>query len=286
METSKILQSDYLDLIFDNRNKTYGGYELRKHYNRRALKALGITMSVLILAIGGPLLLGKGEDNALYAGFNNKPPIETVLTPLEMPPPPKEMPKPIEKANPAPPAAAKTIINTIPKIVLPDVKPDINPPDPKDLKDALSGPVTNPGDHGDVVATSPDKHNGPFGNGPGSPEIKGGGGSGGGPSEPVRAPDEMPEYPGGMAALNKFVSQHVNYPYAAREENIQGKVLVKFVVDEQGAITDAKIVKGIGGGCDKEALRVINAMPRWKPGKVKGRAVKVYYMLPIAFTLN
>ncbi|RYZ32207.1 MAG: energy transducer TonB, partial [Sphingobacteriales bacterium] len=217
----------------------------------------------------------------------NPDPGVVIFDPYTMPPPPVETPKPIEETHAAEPLTAKTIVNTEPVIVPPNVKPDIDPPNPDELKDAVSGPVNNPGTGGDATALTVDAPKGPAGTGDGGPATKGGGGGGlTGGEGPVIAADVMPEYPGGMDALHKFVSSHVVYPNAAREEGIYGKVVVKFVVDEDGSITKAVVVKGIGGGCDKEALRVVNAMPKWKPGKVKGRAVKVYYMLPISFTLN
>jgi len=98
--------------------------------------------------------------------------------------------------------------------------------------------------------------------------------------------EEMPEYPGENEAMNKIISSNLHYPKEALEENIQGRVIVQFVVDEQGKITDAKVLRGIGHGCDKEALRVINAMPNWKPGKQRGKPVRVSYTLPLIFKLG
>jgi protein TonB len=72
----------------------------------------------------------------------------------------------------------------------------------------------------------------------------------------------------------------------ARETHIEGRVTIKFVVNEDGSISNAKVVRAIGGGCEEEALRVINSMPKWKPGKQNGKAVKVYFTLPVNFVLN
>ena len=96
----------------------------------------------------------------------------------------------------------------------------------------------------------------------------------------------MPEYPGGEQAMMKFVASNVKYPQAAIDKNISGRVLVGFVIEKDGSITDVKVVKGIGGGCDEEAVRVVKSMPKWKPGKEKGKAVRVSYMLPITFKLQ
>ena len=96
----------------------------------------------------------------------------------------------------------------------------------------------------------------------------------------------MPEYPGGEQAMMKFVADNVKYPQDARDKEISGRVLVSFVVEKDGSIGDVKVVKGIGGGCDEEAVRVVNAMPNWKPGMDKGKPVRVSYMMPITFKLQ
>lgn len=96
----------------------------------------------------------------------------------------------------------------------------------------------------------------------------------------------MPEFPGGEQAMIKFVSENVQYPEEAKEKEISGRVLVGFIVEKDGSISDVKVVKGIGGGCDEEAVRVVKAMPQWKPGKEKGKPVRVSYMMPFTFKLQ
>ena len=96
----------------------------------------------------------------------------------------------------------------------------------------------------------------------------------------------MPEFPGGDQAMMDFVAKNVQYPQEARDKEISGRVLVGFVVEKDGSITDVKVVKGIGGGCDEEAVRVVKAMPKWKPGKDKGKPVRVSYMMPFTFKLQ
>jgi protein TonB len=86
--------------------------------------------------------------------------------------------------------------------------------------------------------------------------------------------------------LPSYFAKNIHYPDAARENNITGRVIVKFVVDEEGAISDIQVIRGIGGGCDEEAKRVIAAMPKWKPGKQNGKPVKVYFTQPITFNLE
>ena len=97
--------------------------------------------------------------------------------------------------------------------------------------------------------------------------------------------EQMPEFPGGPAALLQYLNKHIKYPETAQEEALEGKVYVKFVVNEDGTISDAKVQKPVGNGFDEEALRVVSEMPAWKPGKQNGRAVNVYFQLPVVFKI-
>lgn len=98
--------------------------------------------------------------------------------------------------------------------------------------------------------------------------------------------EDMPEFPGGEQAMMDFVAKNVQYPKEAMEKGISGRVLVGFIVEKDGSISETEVVKGIGGGCDEEAVRVVKAMPKWKPGKEKGKPVRVSYMMPIFFKLQ
>jgi len=98
--------------------------------------------------------------------------------------------------------------------------------------------------------------------------------------------EEMPSFPGGEAALMKYLGQNIKYPAIAKDAGIQGTVYVTFVVNESGDVKDVRVLRSIGGGCDEEAIRVVENMPKWKPGKQRGKSVKVQYNLPIRFTLK
>ena len=98
--------------------------------------------------------------------------------------------------------------------------------------------------------------------------------------------EQMPEYTEGNDAMNSFLASNIKYPAKAKENGIKGTVYVSFLIDETGAVVDAKVIKGIGKGCDEEALRVVKMMPKWKPGKNGGKTVKVAFTLPIKFSLN
>jgi len=98
--------------------------------------------------------------------------------------------------------------------------------------------------------------------------------------------EEMPSFPGGEAELFKYLGKNIKYPEMANSAGISGVVYVTFVVDKDGKIKDVKVLRGIGGGCDEEAVRVVKNMPAWKAGKQRGKAVTVQYNLPIRFTLR
>jgi len=98
--------------------------------------------------------------------------------------------------------------------------------------------------------------------------------------------ENMPEFPGGDLGLMKFIQKNVKYPAIAKEYNITGKVYVSFIVDKQGKVTNVKIVRGVDKNLDGEALRVVSALPNYKPGKQRGKPVRVMFTIPINFTLN
>ena len=96
----------------------------------------------------------------------------------------------------------------------------------------------------------------------------------------------MPQYPGGIQEMMKFLSENVKYPQAASKAGIQGRVIITFIVEKDGSISSAKVVKSVTEELDAEALRVVNAMPKWTPGKQKGQPVRVKYTIPISFRLS
>ena len=97
--------------------------------------------------------------------------------------------------------------------------------------------------------------------------------------------EEMPSYPGGDEKMYSYLGNNIKYPQIARESGIQGRVFVNFVVEPDGSVSNVKVLRGIGGGCDEEAVRVVKSMPKWKPGKQRGKTVRVSYTLPVVFRL-
>ncbi len=102
----------------------------------------------------------------------------------------------------------------------------------------------------------------------------------------VNFAEQMPEYPGGESGLMNFVAKKLRYPTAERDLAVTGRVIVRFVVNEDGAVTDATIVRSVSTGIDAEAIRVVKLLKKFKPGRINGQPVKVFYNLPIQFKLN
>ena len=98
--------------------------------------------------------------------------------------------------------------------------------------------------------------------------------------------EQMPEFPGGQAALNAFLSKNLRYPKSASKNNIEGRVIARFVVETDGSISNPEIVRSLDADCDKDTLRVIHKMPRWNPGRQSGVAAASYYSLPVSFKLH
>lgn len=98
--------------------------------------------------------------------------------------------------------------------------------------------------------------------------------------------ESMPEFPGGPAKMMEYIAKNIKYPAMARESGIQGRVFVNFVVEPDGSVSNVKVLRGIGGGCDEEAVRVVESMPTWTPGRQRGKAVRVSFNLPVRFTLQ
>ena len=98
--------------------------------------------------------------------------------------------------------------------------------------------------------------------------------------------EDQPSFPGGEEARIRYLQENLRYPQMAREAGIQGTVFVTFVVERDGSVTDVRVIRGIGGGCDEEAIRVVRNMPRWTPGRQRGQPVRVQFNMPIRFVLN
>jgi periplasmic protein TonB len=270
-------KQDVLDIIFEGRNKAYGAYELRNLYPKHVRKATLIGSLLLLLLFLIPFITGimKSDDAEKKVRVID-------ITQLEQPPSidqEKPPPPPVEP----PPPPVRPSIKFVPPVIKKDedVREEEIPPKVDELKDIDPGRQTVEGDknapviYEDVVVKDP-------GIGTAKPVVVEK------PKEPeiFTFVEQMPEFPGGVQEMYKYLAKNIRYPAIARENNITGRVIVRFVVAEDGRVSNVEVVKGIGGGCDEEARRVIAGMPSWKAGKQNGRPVKVYYTMPVIFKLE
>jgi protein TonB len=245
-------------IVFENRNKNYGAYVLRVHYYKRLNKALFFSAVCFLIIALLPFI------TEWASGKMNKEikPLKEIVVNLTEPPPIDEMPPP--PPPPPPQQVRETVKFTPPKVV--DKPVDEEPPPQEKLSETTVSTITQEGEKEIDLPPEPivDRDEGKI----------------------FTIVDEMPVFPGGKEKLYEFLRTNIRYPAAAREYLVHGKVILSFIIDRNGKISDAKIMKGIGSGCDEEALRVINKMPDWIPGKQNGRPVMVSYYLPVEFYLK
>jgi len=274
MESSTILTADVLDIIFEGRNKEYGAYDLRRTYSKRLTVSITVMLSLI-----GMLTLGFA-----FAGKKSKvadliPLTDIELASVETPEKPMDpLPPPVKP--PAPPPQVQMIRNTTVAIV-PDkeVPEDEKPPETKDLENAQIGKFNQDGQQ-DVGIVAP--------------PIDGDGRTGviEGPKKDAEETDPPfvsvqieSEYPGGIPAWQRFLNKYLRYPQEAQDQGVQGTVLVQFIVDREGNVSDVEAVSG-PTELRAEAVRVIKKSGKWTPAVQNGRHVKSYKKQPIGFKLN
>jgi protein TonB len=263
------------DIVFANRNKAYGAFSLRKGYRADVTKATLIGAALFILAMLGPSILSK------FSLGNDDEPVEIAVDLMKMPPPPID---PAEPPPPPPPPIEQPKVNTV-KFLPPEVKKDEEvpeetpPPTVEEIKEAVVANKTIEGDpNANEIIVAPEAIAAPSKGTvvEAAPE----------PEKIFTVVEQQPEFPGGQSEMYKFLQKNMRYPSAASRANVSGRVFMSFVVNVDGSIQDVSVLKGLGFGCDEEAMRVVKAMPKWKPGKQSGRAVRVKYNLPINFQLE
>jgi len=258
MAKEKIKAPAFDDIVFEDRNKEYGAYKLRKKYNRTVIIASLIGILILGTAVITPYLNAKAlEKKQKRAERQVEIKMENLDTPAEQvaPPPP-----------PPPPADVIQQAKYVPPVVVDSIKPE----DVSQLMTADQAQVEVKNEEVVEVVEAVKE------------EVQ--------EADPEATPfvvvEEMPMYPGGDAALLAYISANTVYPEVAKENNIQGRVIVRFCVTSKGGVSQVSILKGVDPELDKEAIRVVNTLPAFKPGKQGGKPVPVWYMVPITFTLK
>jgi protein TonB len=263
------------DIVFEGRNKAYGAYELRQINYRYALISLAIAIGVYVLVV----LLSQVEFKFLQ---NNDEEIDVSVktTQVDLP---EELPDVQAPPPPPPPPPEAPQIKFVEMVVKKDEEvADKEVATQKELEDENKS-IGFENKEGDAKAK-------PVISEPEPPKT------GTGPAKPKEEKvdddqifeivEQNAEFPGGAAAMAQFIQKNLKYPEIALENQIEGTVVVEFVVEKDGSITNIKVLKDVGGGCGNEAMRIIKMMPKWTPGKQRDMAVRVKMRAPIKFRIS
>ena len=272
----------WVEMVFAGKNKEYGAYQLRKGTSGRNIKAL------LILVIAAALIGGflawkvieqkQAEEQQAYMEAmqlaelqkqakkeeKKKEPVKPKIEPK------KEIPVARETQKFTAPVIKKDELvkeeNQVKQMDKLDEKVAVGTENKEGTKDRLAEAVRS-----DIAVAAPPPPPAP------KPEVS---------NKVFDVVEEMPHFPGGAAALQAFLSSNTKYPVVAQENGVQGRVIVSFVVERDGSITDVRVVRSVDPSLDREASRVVRSMPRWSPGKQNGSAVRVKYTVPVVFRLQ
>ncbi|MBQ6202764.1 MAG: energy transducer TonB [Prevotella sp.] len=272
-----LISNEWTDLVFEGRNKEYGAYKLRKGTTKRNI------WSIIIVALASVLLyLGLTLHRMVEANRQVENTQAVELSALEQ----KKKEAKVEKKEQIKVEPEKVVekVKSSVKFTAPVIKKDNEVKEEDEIKldeveksNKAVGAFTVEGNDevgGEVLKAKEEIA---------APEP---------PKEKVEenkvfdVVEQMPSFPGGMGALMSWLSQNIKYPVIAAENGVQGRVIVQFVVEKDGSITDVKVAKSVDPSLDKEAARVVSAMPKWTPGKQNGSAVRVKYTVPVTFKLQ
>ena len=261
----------WLDLIFADKNKQYGAYVMRKESGVRHLKSLLIVAVAGLALVFLPKLISSVVPKPVEDDFsqteevkmveiNQEIPEEDQIKQMENVPPPPQLKETVQFTPPVIKKDDEVTNELTTQAELTENKADISIKTVEGVKEG-GVDIADLQDHKVVVQ-----------------EEK---------KEQIFSHVEvMPSFPGGDAAMMKWLNENMQYPVIAQEQGIQGRVIIRFVVGPDGTVSNAEVQRALDPSCDKEALRVVKKMPRWIPGKQNGQAVSVYYTLPVLFKLQ
>lgn len=277
MSKIDLISSDWVDLVFEGRNKAYGAYRLRKSTTKRNI--LAMVAVVILLVVAFIILTVKNFVDEQRAKVAMTQVAE--LTNYDQPKKKAEVKQ--KKVEVEPERVVERVKSSI-KFTAPVIKKDeeVKPDEELKTQDELMSTKTaigsfdvkgNDDANGEILKAKeviaepePPKH---------EEENK-----------VFDIVEQQPLFPGGPAALMKYLSENTKYPVVALENGVQGRVTVQFVVEKDGSISDVHVLKGVDPSLDKEAVRVVKSMPRWTPGKQNGITVRVNYRVPVLFRLQ
>ena len=272
----------WVDMVFAGKNKEYGAYQLRKGTSGRNIKALLIL--IIAAALVGGFLAWKvieqkqAEEQQAYMEAMELAKLQEQAKKEKKKPEPikpkveqkKEIPVARETQRFTAPVIKKDELvkeeNQVKQMDQLDDKVAVGTENKEGVKDRTVEAVRN-----DIAVAAPPPPPAP------KPEVA---------NKVFDVVEEMPSFPGGQGALMAFLSSNIKYPVVAQENGVQGRVIVGFVVEKDGSISDVKVMRSVDPSLDREAQRVVKAMPKWKPGKQNGSAVRVKYTVPVVFRLQ
>lgn len=277
MSKIDLISNEWTDLVFEGRNQAYGAYQLRKGTSKRNIWALLIVGLAAALLYLGLQLQKMAEANKKV---ENTQAVQLAKLQTEKKKEAKVEKKEVIKQEPE--KVVEQVKSSV-KFTAPVIKRDEEVKEEDEIKldevqksDKAVGAFTVEGNDEvggavlkakeDIAAPEPPKH---------VEETK-----------VFTVVEQMPMFPGGDAALMSYLANNIHYPTVAAENGVQGRVVVGFVVERDGSITDVSVLRGVDPSLDREAMRVVKSMPRWTPGKQNGSAVRVKYQVPVAFRLQ
>ncbi len=276
-----LTRNGWCDLIFEGRNKEYGAYKLRTQTGKRNLKAI-ITIAILAALCIILFYIKAGYDayQAAHAKNENVTEISALNQPKKKEAKVERKVQVEEKKE-----VVKEVKSSI-KFTAPVIKKDadVKPEEEMKTQDQIMQTNTAIGaldvkgnsDQGEILKVTQRVETEPVKAEP-KPEVE---------NKVFDVVEQMPSFPGGPSALMQYLSSNIKYPVVAQENGVQGRVVVSFVVERDGSITDVQVARSVDPSLDREAMRVVRSMPKWIPGKQNGQAVRVKYNVPVAFRLQ
>lgn len=276
-----LTRNGWCDLIFEGRNKEYGAYKLRTQTGKRNFKAI-ITIAILAALCIILFYIKAGYDayQAAHAKNENVTEISALNQPKKKDAKVERKVQVEEKKE-----VVKEVKSSI-KFTAPVIKKDadVKPEEEMKTQDQIMQTNTAIGaldvkgnsDQGEILKVTQRVETEPVKAEP-KPEVE---------NKVFDVVEQMPSFPGGPSALMQYLSSNIKYPVVAQENGVQGRVVVSFVVERDGSITDVQVARSVDPSLDREAQRVVRNMPRWIPGKQNGQAVRVKYNVPVAFRLQ
>ena len=275
MSKIDLINNSWVDLVFEGKNQAYGAYQLRKNTGVRNVKAL-LVVIIAIAAIFLAVWAKVAIENAMPKATVNTADIE--LSKLAQKKEAKVERKEPVKVEMEQQKVVEKVKSSV-KFTAPEIKKDdeVKPEDELKSQDELAKSNTA---IGTFDVTGNDEQEGEVLKAQEviAEEVK--------EEPPLEVAEEMPQFPGGEQALIDYLSKHIKYPPVAEENGIQGRVVLRFVVEKDGSISQVEVIKSVDPSLDKEAIRVTKSIPHWIPGKQNGQPVRVKFTLPVTFKLG